>query len=276
MSFRIKLKTLFFMLILLQAVSSCAYFSDLEFASRFPFIHRTEDRVLGAYTLKEVQRARLNLDNEVAPQTKKITKSKPSTLSMKSLKFLPPFRLVENNLVKNELSKYQSQARGVISKGIKMREDFYPMIREVFLSEGVPAELLSIAHIESGYNTKAVSHAGAVGMWQFMKGTGKHYGLKINFLSDQRKDPVYSSIAAARHLKDLYKIFNDWHLAVAAYNAGSGAIKSAMKRSGAKDFWELAQSGYLKKETQRFVPKVIAVALIDRYPWRYGFAKGQA
>jgi hypothetical protein len=262
---------------LVLLLSSCSYFSEGE---RFPFFSRSGQK-LGKYKMSDVQRARLNLDmltgiTEVATSVPNHKVYRANSRSRSDvIEFLPPFDLIINDQVQRELNYYQNVDRRVISLGIERRKEFYPMIREVFLDEGVPAELLSIAHIESGYNTLARSPAGAVGMWQFMKPTARHYGIKINLVHDQRKDPIYSSIAAARHLKDLYKMFGDWYLAVAAYNAGSGTISQALKRSSSRSFWELCRRGLIRQETQRFVPKIIAVALIDRFPWRYGFDQKQ-
>jgi membrane-bound lytic murein transglycosylase D len=147
----------------------------------------------------------------------------------------------------------------------------YEASKKVFEGHGVPTELLSVAAVESGFNPKAASPAGARGMWQFMKSTARLYGLKVGKKQDERLDPELSSAAAAKHLRDLFVSFQDWHLALAAYNAGSGAVNKVMAREGESDFWELARNGNLPRETRKFVPRVIALSLIFADPSRYGF-----
>jgi membrane-bound lytic murein transglycosylase D len=142
---------------------------------------------------------------------------------------------------------------------------------QVLKDAGVPSELVSVAAVESGLNTKAASPAGAKGMWQFMKSTARVYGLKVDRSRDDRTDFKRSTEAAAQHLRDLFIAFQDWHLALAAYNAGRGAINKLMNRTGEEDFWDLARGGHLPGETKRFVPKVIALSLIVNNPDQYGF-----
>lgn len=151
-----------------------------------------------------------------------------------------------------------------LSSALERRSTHHAALSEILRDEGVPQELLNLAIVESGFRTDARSPAGAVGLWQLMKGTAKNYGLKVGLFKDDRKDPILSTLAAARHLKDLYRAYNDWYLALAAYNAGSAKIDRAMTRSGAGNFWELARSGQLRHETVRFVPRFIATTLLVR------------
>jgi membrane-bound lytic murein transglycosylase D len=125
--------------------------------------------------------------------------------------------------------------------------------------------------IESGFNTTVSSRASAVGTWQFMRATGQNYGLTVNNYVDERRDPVKSTKAAAAYLSKLYKQFDSWHLAVAAYNAGEGRISRAMKQSDSDDFWEIAQSQYIHPETKLYVPQLIAAIMIAKDPEKYGF-----
>ena len=154
----------------------------------------------------------------------------------------------------------------------RSRNQFYPILAEIFEDEGVPHDLLNLAMVESGYNIQAKSQVGAVGMWQFMKSTAQVYGLSVGVLEDERKDPILSTIAAARHLKDLYNLYKDWYLALAAYNAGPGAVQRAVSKTGTADFWSLARNGKFSKQTRDFVPRFIAATLIARDPSSYGLS----
>jgi membrane-bound lytic murein transglycosylase D len=125
--------------------------------------------------------------------------------------------------------------------------------------------------IESGFRTQAVSRAGAVGPWQFIRRTGQHYGLRIDTYVDERRDPVKSTHAAARYLKDLYAMFGDWHLSLAAYNTGEGKIGRILGKGYADDFWQMSDRGYLYHETENYVPQFLAALHIAEEPQAYGF-----
>lgn len=136
------------------------------------------------------------------------------------------------------------------------------MLVEVFRDEGIPPELINVALIESGFKPDARSYAGAVGIWQFMKATARRYGLVVTRKEDQRRDPILATVAAARHLRDLYTQYEDWYLALAAYNAGSGSVDRAMLRARSSDFWELCRKKKLRVQTARYVPKIVAATII--------------
>jgi len=129
--------------------------------------------------------------------------------------------------------------------------------------------------IESGYSTKATSIAKAAGVWQFIPGTAKRYGLEVNSFTDERRDPIRATEAAARYLRDLYNVFGSWHLALAAYNAGEYRILGAVLRGKSRDFWNLIQAGTLPSETADYVPKFIAAMMIGENPSAYGFRDPQ-
>jgi len=148
---------------------------------------------------------------------------------------------------------------------------YLPMMKSILREEGIPEDLAYLPMIESGFSMKAYSRSRASGPWQFIKGTGKRYGLKINWWVDERRDPVKSSHAAARYLKDLYEEFGSWSLALAAYNAGEGRIRRALKYTKAKDFWSVMRTMRIKPETKNYVPKFIAARLIALDPEAYGF-----
>ena len=142
--------------------------------------------------------------------------------------------------------------------------------REIFAEEGVPKDLVHMAHVESGFKTSAYSRAHAKGIFQFISGTARNYGLRVDYWADERSDPEKSARAAAQYMKRLYDEFEDWNLSVAAYNAGEGKVRSAIRRSGSRDFWKLAKTRYLRRETKNHVPAVLAATLIYKDPERYG------
>jgi membrane-bound lytic murein transglycosylase D len=157
---------------------------------------------------------------------------------------------------------------------------YEPMIRERLVREGMPGDLVYLALIESGFSNTATSRARAVGMWQFMKGTAKHYGLRVDSWVDERRDPYRATDAAARHLRDLSRRFGSLYLAAAAYNAGSGRVSRGLKRLPEDDedplasdatFFRLYDTKLIRRETKDYVPKLIAAALIAKQPERYGF-----
>ena len=185
---------------------------------------------------------------------------------------LPAPKLAITPEVHRELSNFTGNGRRHVQLSLERRDELWSTIQQIFQDEGVPQELQAVALVESGFNPDARSPSGAVGIWQFMKGTAQVYGLKVGWLEDQRKDVILSTIAAARHLKDLYRAYRDWELALAAYNAGSAAVDRALNRSGSTSFWELSRKGLLRSETRRYVPKFIAAALITANPEQYGFA----
>jgi membrane-bound lytic murein transglycosylase D len=148
---------------------------------------------------------------------------------------------------------------------------YIQMFAKVLNEEGLPEELAYLALIESAFLPDATSSQGAAGLWQFVPGTARLYGLKINAWVDERRDPEKATRAAAAYLKELHSFFGRWYLATAAYNAGQGAIDRAMQQSGAKDFWTLTRKAQLSEETRNFVPKFVAVALIATNPEKYGF-----
>jgi len=150
---------------------------------------------------------------------------------------------------------------------------YVPVMRKILRQYGLPEDLVYLAMIESGFSCRAYSRAHAVGPWQFIRGTGKRYGLRINYWVDERRDPIKSTHAAAKYLRDLYAEFGSWYLAAAAYNAGEAKIRRAMKRYRADDFWSIShrRRRYLKRETKNYVPKMIAAAIIAKDPAKYGF-----
>jgi len=143
------------------------------------------------------------------------------------------------------------------------RLTYFPLYEEKFKEYGVPQDLKYLSVVESALNPKAVSRVGATGLWQFMPSTGSEYGLRTNSAVEDRSNPVKSTDAAARHLRDLYNKFDDWALALAAYNSGAGRVSAAIKRSGSRNFWKLQR--FLPQETRNYVPAFIAATYICNY-----------
>ena len=201
----------------------------------------------------------------------KPTKRAPTQLTRQSTRVLPKPEFGVTPEVQEELDRLMTRERSTVLRILDQNAHHYEATKKVFEGQGVPTELLSVAAVESGFNPRAASPAGARGMWQFMKSTARNYGLKVGKKQDDRLDPKLSTVAAARHLRDLFVNFQDWHHALAAYNAGSGAVNKVMTSEGESDFWELSRNGRFPRETRKFVPRVIALSMIFSDPSRYGF-----
>ncbi len=181
------------------------------------------------------------------------------------------FPVVLNKQVEMYLNLFENKQHKTFGKWLARSGKYLPMIQAEFIKNGLPSDLAYLAMIESGFNQRAYSHAHATGMWQFMRGTARGYHLRIDSYVDERRDALKSTRAAAAYLRDLYQLFGDWHLAVAAYNGGPGKIQGGLKRFKVNTFWELAQKKCLRLETKRYVPKLIAAIIIAKNPEKYGF-----
>ncbi len=166
-------------------------------------------------------------------------------------------RLPYNSIIRNHIHVYTVKQKERFRAILGLTDYYFPMIEDIFDSYNLPAELKYMAIIESALNPNAVSRVGATGLWQFMYSTGRNYGLTINSVVDERRDPVKSTHAAARYIKDLYNIYNDWILVIAAYNCGPGNVNKAIRRSGnKKDYWEIYYR--LPRETRGYIPQFVA------------------
>jgi membrane-bound lytic murein transglycosylase D len=181
--------------------------------------------------------------------------------------------IAQNKRVLSYVELFQGRLREFIHDGLTRGTKYLPMIQDVFRAEGLPLDLAYIPIIESGFKPNALSRAKAKGPWQFMKATALENGLHHDWYIDERSDPEKATIAAAKYLKTLSKMFDgDWNLVLAAYNGGQGRVQRAVKRSGKEDFWELsATSKYLPRETREYVPLILAAIIVAKNPAQYGF-----
>ncbi|MBR2771345.1 MAG: LysM peptidoglycan-binding domain-containing protein [Bacteroidales bacterium] len=180
-----------------------------------------------------------------------------------------PIQVAYNDKVKRFIELYSVQRQRSSSVILGLAQYYYPWMKAIFDKYDLPEELVYITIIESALNPTAVSPAGATGIWQFMYGTGKLYGLEVTSYVDDRRDPYKATDAAARHFRDLYNIFGDWGLAISAYNCGAGNVRKAIQRSGGKtDFWSVCN--YLPRETQNYFPAFIGAMYMMTYHNLYG------
>jgi len=177
---------------------------------------------------------------------------------------ISPIELSFNGVVKSYIKVYTQRRKDKMEEILGLSDYYFPLFEEILDSYNLPIELRMLAVIESALNPNAVSRVGATGLWQFMYGTGRGYKLEINSFVDARKDPVAATHAACRFLSDLYKIYGDWTLAIAAYNCGPGNVNKAIRRSGGKrDYWAIYY--YLPRETRGYVPAFIAATYAYTY-----------
>ncbi len=230
---------------LLQQLDSL---TQVKFFDKYHFESNPEDLNIYGYDAKEVP-----LFNDSVYE-----------LRIEVLNVQTPIELVYNSHVKAFINLYAKRGRNQTSRMLGLKEIYFPLFEEVLDKYDMPLELKYLAIVESALNPTAGSWAGAKGLWQFMYGTGKMYGLTSNSMVDDRFDPYKSTDAAARHLKDLYDIYGTWELALAAYNSGPGNVNRAIRRAGGvKDYW--AVWPFLPRETRGYVPAFIAVNYVFNY-----------
>ena len=199
----------------------------------------------------------------------KVSLPLPFPYPLQKVKFDYP--VTYNTEVESWIKYFTGKGRNHFKKWLSRMYLYINFIKFEFARNGLPQDLAYLPLIESGFNVRARSPAWAVGMWQFMASTGRKYGLKINYWIDERRDPWKSTEAAIKYLKDLYSMFGDWNLAIAAYNAGEGKIRRAIRRYNDRNFWSLKDHRFIRRETANYVPKFIAALLIAKCPTCFGF-----
>ena len=181
-----------------------------------------------------------------------------------------PFNVEYNPILEQVIKSFLKNRRSSLERLMSLSDYYFPMFEQEMSNQKIPLEMKYLAIIESALNPKARSRAGATGLWQFMYATGKSYGLEVNNYVDERSDPVRSTKAAAKYLNELYKIFGDWDLTLAAYNSGPGNVTKAIRRSNGKtNYWNLRP--YLPRETAGYVPAFLATLYIFEYAKEHGF-----
>jgi membrane-bound lytic murein transglycosylase D len=196
--------------------------------------------------------------------------SDADVLALEQAKQNVNFNFTLNPLIQGYINYYQGRGRSTMENGLRRSGLFMKTARKIFHEEGVPIDVTWLGQVESAWKTRAVSWAAASGLWQFIPGTGRMYGLKQNAYVDERNSIEQATRASARHLKDLAKRYNgNWELAMAAYNTGAGNIDRAISRAGTANFWMIYP--YIAQETRNYVPNILAVILIAKNPEKYGF-----
>lgn len=179
--------------------------------------------------------------------------------------------MVENKRVVAYVEYFSTRHKEFFSASLVRSGRYVEAFQSAFDQAGIPKDLVYMAHVESAFKTNAYSRARAKGIFQFIAATGRRYGLRIDSWVDERSDPNKSAHAAAAYLKDLYGMFGDWYLALAAYNAGEGKIQRSLAKTKKDDFWSLASTKFLRPETRNYVPAILAATLIAKQPEKFGF-----
>lgn len=210
------------------------------------------------------QEAILSIGSDKAARKEAKETSDPVVLNTPAIEAIEPQFNAE---VHRYIEYFTGAGRSVFERWLIRSGRYMSLFRDVLKKEGLPPDLVHLVFVESGFNVHARSVSAAVGPWQFLRSTGRLFGLTVNQWVDERKDPEKSTVAAARYLKHLYSIFGDWPLALASYNAGEGTVLRAIKKQGTTNYWDLR----LPRQTEDYVPQFMAVLAISREPEKYGF-----
>ncbi len=216
-------------------------------------------------------------DSDLKPSLKDEDDVEPSEIVEKmgeakvSLKSYPEIPHSYNRHVQMWLDYFQGRGKKHMETYLERSTRYLPVMKKILKENGLPEDLVYIALIESGFGFSARSHAGAVGYWQFIRETGRRYDLEINSLIDERRDPIKATHAAVRYFRSLYNVFGNWYFAFAAYNGGENRMFRVLMKHDSRDFWTIAETRLLPKETRNYIPKYLAARMIAKDPERYGF-----
>ncbi|MAV91055.1 MAG: murein transglycosylase [Bdellovibrionaceae bacterium] len=241
----------------------------LAFSTHGLFAHAATSVKIEPIPLKKVA-PRLSKKTIVVPKNRVRTPTKTlySPVDRRPFFDIP---VTYNSKVKFWIRHFQGSGHKWFRKWLERSNAYLPLMKNTLAERKLPQDLAYVAMIESGFSAHATSTASAVGYWQFIKSTGKRYGLKIDWWIDERRDHQKSTVAAARYLGDLYKIFGSWYLTAAAYNMGEGRLGRLIKKHGTKNYWVLSQKSDFPKETKEYIPKLLAAMMISKAPKLYGF-----
>ncbi len=214
------------------------------------------DEVLSTPLFKPSKNEILKLQEKMGEKDRQVQYSIPITINATVVSFLKAFQNTRSKNIQNALNR-----------SVEYVEEF----KRIFKENDVPEDLAYLPMIESGYRIEALSRARACGVWQFMASTARLYGLRVDRFVDERKDPFKSAVAAAKYLKRLYEDFGDWYIAMACYNGGTVRVKRAIKKLKTNDFFTIAKSKQIRKETRNYVPAFLAALIIAKEPETYGF-----
>ena len=181
--------------------------------------------------------------------------------------------IVIDPTVQSHIRFFNTSIRDRFEQWLLRFNRYRPLVENIFAEFNLPSDLVNLSLVESGFNPYAYSRAKATGPWQFMKGTGQLYGLRIDHYVDERRDPIKSTVAAARYLRDLYDLFGAWPLAMAAYNAGEGKVLRALQKAQAESFSDISRTRLIRPETKQYVPRIMAATIIAKNPDQYGFSQ---
>lgn len=225
-----------------------------------------------AYTAVPDFKSPTSQDNNVGQTLKQRLQSqlnKSASKPQSSLFFDLP--LTYNQKVSQWINHFQNNGKNWFKSWIERSTHYMPFIQNELQQAGLPQDLAFMVMVESGFQANAISHANAVGPWQFIRPTGERYGLKVKWWLDERRDLAKSTRAAIRYIKDLYSEFGSWYLVAASYNMGENGLRRQIRKHQTRDFWELSRKGALPQETIDYVPKILAVMIITKSPELYGF-----
>ncbi|MEE1143552.1 MAG: transglycosylase SLT domain-containing protein [Bacteroidales bacterium] len=264
-----KNKAIYLIFLMFLGVSLSA--QDIDNTEFFTQFERNYDSLLHRYYVRQNSKfltQRYNSNNQTYSPRIKVADLPDSVIANRLRKIPSAIELTYNDKVRSHIIYYVDKIGDRVGVMLGLSKYYFPIFENILDKAGVPEDLKYLVIIESALNPTAVSRAGATGLWQFMHSTGKMYDLRINSVIDDRRDPIKATYAAARYLRDLYKIYGDWTLALAAYNCGPGNVNKAIRRSGKDTFWGMYD--YLPRETRGYVPAYIAAVYAMTYYQEHG------